>query len=336
MISRYMRVMCLCMLTTLSGCTLIYKGAGKTAIAYAEDIALPFVLRMDDPQMGCTLSESLAPVVFSFGEVTKPPDRLAILFYLMSASCAESKAWEAHLHHLRALQREEVLEAQDARIVQKRYLTLAARRQLASYNSMVLTLGEPGDTCPKFDNEEEGFYWLVGLLAGLQAIFSDLSNEGQVGVPLNIAGKVVSGATCLDNDRWWGVPQAMQAAVGSFKPVADLGSGVDVHSVISEASRLGEAKRVRLAHVLEAYVYLGLGDDERLKEVIRRHADVVSSVPADERFKMLDVIATVQLQAISDRLWTQAVGKRTPVGGLGSFWDDPVPEVDAVSIDDLL
>jgi len=44
--------------------------------------------------------------------------------------------------------------------------------------------------------------------------------------------------------------------------------------------------------------------------------------------KLLDEIAAQQLQAISDRLWTEAKGSRTPFNGLGSFWDDAVPTQD--------
>ena len=37
--------------------------------------------------------------------------------------------------------------------------------------------------------------------------------------------------------------------------------------------------------------------------------------------------------AISDRMWSEAVGYRTPMGALGTFWDDtPVN----ANIDDLL
>ena len=51
---------------------------------------------------------------------------------------------------------------------------------------------------------------------------------------------------------------------------------------------------------------------------------------------MLDVVATQQVLAVSDRLWTEATGSRTPVGGLGTFWDDVAPEAEALDIDDLL
>jgi hypothetical protein len=44
-------------------------------------------------------------------------------------------------------------------------------------------------------------------------------------------------------------------------------------------------------------------------------------MPANPNFLFLDKVATIQLQAVSDILWTEATGKRTPIGGLGTFWD---------------
>ncbi|NYT46426.1 MAG: hypothetical protein H0A75_00595 [Candidatus Methanofishera endochildressiae] len=61
-----------------------------------------------------------------------------------------------------------------------------------------------------------------------------------------------------------------------------------------------------------------------------------SSMPANPNFLFLDKVATIQLQAVSDILWTEATGKRTPIGGLGTFWDDPESTTDTVDITDIL
>ncbi|MCH2223043.1 MAG: hypothetical protein MK097_22385, partial [Dechloromonas sp.] len=42
-------------------------------------------------------------------------------------------------------------------------------------------------------------------------------------------------------------------------------------------------------------------------------------------YRFVDEIAINLVQMISDRYWTEATGMRTPVGGLGKFWDDPKP-----------
>ena len=62
----------------------------------------------------------------------------------------------------------------------------------------------------------------------------------------------------------------------------------------------------------------------------------VKTTPANKEYRMLDVVATQQVLAVSDRLWTEGTGSRTPVGGLGTFWDDKSPAEEALDIDDLL
>ena len=40
--------------------------------------------------------------------------------------------------------------------------------------------------------------------------------------------------------------------------------------------------------------------------------------------------------AVSDRLWVENTGHRTPMGQLGTFWDDQQEEVETMDLDDLL
>jgi hypothetical protein len=41
---------------------------------------------------------------------------------------------------------------------------------------------EPGGECPEFAAENDEFYWLMGLLDGIQAIINDIASGGQNGV----------------------------------------------------------------------------------------------------------------------------------------------------------
>ena len=50
---------------------------------------------------------------------------------------------------------------------------------------------------------------------------------------------------------------------------------------------------------------------------------------------MIDAIAEILVTGLSDRLWTENTGKRTPLNGLGTFWDDASSEP-KMNIDDLL
>jgi len=63
----------------------------------------------------------------------------------------------------------------------------------------------------------------------------------------------------------------------------------------------------------------------------------IRNTAANDDYRMLDVVATKMLLNLSDRMWTEATGARTPLGGLGTFWDDAKPASKlSIDIDDLL
>ncbi len=322
-------------LFVLSGCSTVYKGTGDVLISYAGDEAIPYLLRTEDIDMVCGLSESLAPFIFSFEEVTHSPDQLKIVLHMISGHCAQKKASEAQLQYLQAVKRGNSLEAKDARILQKRYLNLAASRYFLGYKSLIAAYGEPGEACPKLNEHSDQMYWLAGLLNGLQSLFSDMGSEAAAGIPTDIAVKVARSAECLNDERWWGAPRAIQGAVWAMLPGSGP-KGVDPYKMLSEASEVGERRRVRLAHVLAAEVYLSKGQTDKVKEIIRVNAQQVQEKPADPAYNLLDRLAYNQLVIISDQLWSQAVGHRTPWLGYGTFWDDEDEDVLDLDIGDLL
>ena len=75
---------------------------------------------------------------------------------------------------------------------------------------------------------------------------------------------------------------------------------------------------------------------DQVKAIIRRHNEPNTKIPIEPEFRLLEEFTTLQLQTISDRLWTEATGKRTPFDGLGTFWDDPEKAVDTIDIADFL
>jgi hypothetical protein len=76
------------------------------------------------------------------------------------------------------------------------------------------------------------------------------------------------------------------------------------------------------------------GNDERLRQAIRDYAANDEGLNPD--YAMLDAIAGFIIQGISDREWTENTGKRTPIGGTGTFWDDTASSGPAIDINDLL
>lgn len=193
---------------------LLVKNSEKLLVGFIEDHAVPYVLKTDDVEMGCVMAEALTLLVPSLAQLNASPYKLAVMFDFLSGSCAEFKAWEEELRYIRAIHAKNVIEAQDARISQKRYLNLAARRQLKGYLNLELAYDEvPNTDCPELNNWNDEFYWLVGLMDGLQAVLNDLASEGGAKVPLDISLKVGRGANCLNNEKWWGVPNAIQVAI---------------------------------------------------------------------------------------------------------------------------
>lgn len=331
----YISLLCLFALSVLlNGCTLAYKGTGRVLIDYAEDQGVPYMLSTDDVALKCSMVESFTPFLLSFSQVTAPPDQLSIMFYLMAGNCAEFKAWEQELRYLRAIHSKNSIEAQDARIAQQRLLGLAAHRQLTGYRYLAKAFLEPGAECPEFASDNEELYWLIGLINGIQAIINDIASAGIAEVPLDIAAKVGRGAVCLNNEKWWGTPAAIQAAIWITIPG---NRPVDKYpeQILKHALEMGLQQGIRIPQVLAAQVYLNLGKIEQVKKVIRQH-ETMRPTSASQRYKSLNQVSTLQIQAISDRLWTHATGKRTPLGRLGFFWDDPEKAVDIIDIDELL
>ena len=319
----------------LSTCSVVYKNTGDVLIGFAQDETVPYVLASNDVELGCAMSKAFTPFILSFSRVTAHPNELSIMLYLLAGSCSEFMAWEEDLRYLRALYSKNVPEAEDARIAQKRFMTQAARRHLAGYQSLVLAIAEPGGACPDFDSDNAELYWLLGLLDGLQAMLNDLASEGIANAPLDIASKVGRGSACLDNEKWWGLPKAIQAAIWVNIP-NDKPADVDPLNVLDQSLQIGIKQGVRVSQVLAAKVHMGLGNIEQVKSIIRSHKKAIVNTPSKPEFRLLDELATVQLLAISDHLWTEATGKRTPISGLGTFWDDPKGAVDTINIDDML
>ena len=335
-IVRWAEYLILSLVLLVSATTLAINNTGKILVGFIENHAVPYVLKTDDVAMGCMMAEALTLLIPSLTLVNAPPYKLAIIFDFLSGSCAEFKAKEEELRYIRATHIKNVTEAQDARILQKRFLNLAARRQLKGYLSLELAFAAaPGQTCPDFTSWNDEFYWLVGLMDGLQAVLNDLASEGGANVPLDISLKVGRGASCLDNKRWWGLPNAIQAAIWISFP-AHRPNGTAPLQALDQSVNTGLQQGMRIAQVIAAKIYTGLGHSDQVKQIIRNNVESRTSIAANPDFLFLNQVASMQLQAISDCMWTEATGRRTPFGGLGTFWDDADNTEDTIDISNIL
>lgn len=326
----------LVLLTTLPGCSLIYKTTGDVMQGFSKAHTVPYLLKTDDLAMSCAMSQATAPLLLSFGRVTSEPDQLAVMLYLTAGGCAEEAAREDELQGLAALQGLQAEEAQDASIRQKRHYALAAQRYFKGWKHFKAYYGDPGTAdCPEFDKDIDGFIYMAGLLNGLQALNAEIQSTESIGVPKNIGSVVAQATGCLDNRTWWGAPMALRATVWAMLP-GTMPQGERAFERLQQSDRQGEEAGVRLAHVFHAIAAVNKGDDAALRAVIRRHAKAIEEKPAPEQWRLVDAMATQIIQAISDRMWVEHVGYRTPSGQLGTFWDDQPEATETMSLDGIL
>jgi hypothetical protein len=324
----------------LSGCGvvnhMIYKTTGDVMQGFSRNHTVPYLMESDDLAMGCAMSEATAPLLMSFGRVTDEPDQLAVMLYLSSGGCAEEQAREHELQGLAAMNAMNGTEAEDAFIRQKRAFTLAARRYHRGWQHHNAHYGDPEQgECPDFDDDMDEFIYMAGLLSGLQALNAQIQATSSIGVPFN-TGSVVGRATqCLDNKKWWGAPMGLRATVWAMIP-GTRPEGEDAFERLAIASEQGKQAGVRLGHVFQAIAAANKDDEKLLKSVIRDHAEALENDEANEEWRFVDAMATNMLVAMSDRLWVEHTGHRTPMGRFGSFWDDRQEPVETMDLDDLL
>lgn len=320
---------------SLSACSTIYRPTAWFAYDYTKSYAIPYTMQTSDVEAACTMTGAMLPTMMSFTELTSDPDKIAVSMYMLMGSCSEHQAVEEVLSYARALKSQDINEAKDARIREKRAYALTTARQYSAYKHMVAEFGEPGGKqCPKLKKKDE-IFWMMGNLSGLQAVMNDLKSQSTVNVPKDIAMKAVRGMQCLDNQRWWGLPQALDAGISVMMPDDDEDSA-DPWQAMQEAADIATESGVRLTHAIQVVMADSASETERLKDAIRAHAQSLETTPSNPKYQLIDLMATRQIQAISDRLWTEATGSRTPMGELGTFWDDVKEPTTEFDIDDLL
>ena len=317
-----------------ASCT-ITSMTGDVLSEYAVDHLTPYMLAMHDVGMVCATGEAMGAFLRSFERVTRPPYRASVSAMSSAAACAEERAWSEELRSLRAIFARRSIEARDARIAQKRAHAIAADRYFRAYGAMTAAFGEPGVDCPRFQGREE-VLWLMGLVAALQAVQHDRASGGQIGVPLDLPIKVARGADCLDNERWWGVPNALKATVWLTVP-GSAPPDQDPWAVLGAAVDRGRADGVRLSSAIFVQAAQTNGDTDRVTTGIRRFgASSARSALGPSGYRLFDLLAERQILAASDRLWTEALGYRTPIGALGTFGPSaPTDAGDETLLDDL-
>lgn len=323
----------------LSACSPMKLG-GDIALNFTEEKTVPFMLKDNDVDMACASGETLTPVLRSFAVLGSDADQIAALMYVTAAYCSEQRAFEEELRYLRASRSNQIEEAQDARIAQKRQAEVAARRQYAAYQAMERYYKKHfninvGERCPSFHRPFDEVAFMLGMISGMQAIANDINSQNQVNVPKDIGAKVERGMSCLDNSKWWGVPNGVRAAVWNMLPGA-APAGRDPWDELVKSTKVADDKGVRLAHALYAISAQTKGDEQHLRDALRNFAKSSEKFNVDPNYMIFDRMAVIVIQNISDRYWTEHTGTRTPIGSMGKFWDDKTDVGPGVNIDDLM
>lgn len=327
------------LLALQTGCK---KAIGDTSAGMTRDMILPTVMASGDIGVGCASGEALGGLIDAFGPYSPKADRASVITALSAGMCLEDDVWEAELDRLRALHDGRIDAARDATTRAKRAHLVAARRYLGAFEALQRAFpvrADKGETCPRFAGGKQGEFdrmvYLLGLSSGVLAVVHDGGADLAAGVSLSIPAEVVRQATCLDDDRWWGVPRALQAAVWALQPEAP-GAG-DAWATFEASVAKGAAARVRLASAFAAQTAATVGDRARLEAAIAELAELRRASPPDPDFAMLDEYGTLLVQHESDKIWTEEEGHRTPFGELGTFPGaaEEAPPLDDSLFDDL-
>lgn len=307
---------------------------GNTLAGSTDRLVMPYVMRSGDIGVGCAVGEGLGPMVGAFNDASHHAAKTSIVSTLSAGMCLEDDVWEAQLDTARALRREDTEGAHDASERAQRAHAVAARRYLAAWTLLADEYGvpEPGGECPKLKKDTDQLIYMLGLSAGVLAVVHDMGAGGQADVPMSIPAGVVRASACLDDDTWWGAPNAMKAAVWALMEGSpDVG---DPWALFDQSVAKGQAAGVRLAGAFLAQTASSTGHEAQLRAAVKSHAASLAAKPLDPKWAMLDRYATAIVRNESDRIWTAKVGYRTPSDGFGTFPDDVT--VDDAKVDDSL
>lgn len=323
--------------SVLSGCSFVIKTGANVALRFSENHIVPPILAMDDADMVCNSGNALTPAIMATKDMGADPTRMAVLLYSGAGLCAENESLEHELRYMRAAKAGQVNEAQDARIAQKRWAAIAAQRQYTGY----LLFAERweakykyklGESCPTMRSDLDQTVYMLGMLSGLQAMTNDINSGGEVNVPKDIAAIVERGMVCLDNNKFWGVPNATRAVIWTLLPGAGDGKP-DPWLTLKQSMAVGEQKGVRLPHAMYALAAQANGDSAKIRDALRSYAESRAEGKAvNPNFKLLDSMGGLIVRGVSDRYWTENTGIRTGDGGMTMFWDD---KAGAGELDDL-
>jgi hypothetical protein len=307
----------------LAGCTAVYAPPAVILTHYANDHVVPEVLSSGDVDMSsCGSGTSINQLMSSFQHDIKRPHLVLMGTEMLSAYCAEARANEAHLMFLQSLHDGESDHARDYHVLEQRLQQLTAKRRFAAYQDFLAAY--PAFTsghCPHFSNDLDQAEFMSGLLTSVQALLSDIQAGGVVGVPQDVVNQAARASTCLDNEKWWGMPEAIRAA-GWLSVPGTAPAGVDPQAAMDHALTVAAHAGMPLPATFAAIIAYSRGDGAREEAAIRAFVAIDQQNRVPKPYLLFAEIGRVEALQYSDQIWMQATGARTPYEGMGRFPDD--------------
>jgi hypothetical protein len=299
---------------------------GNRVVQHATENVMPQVMTLDDVTMICHTNESFAPMLMSFGKFGVDADLLLAFSYSGAAICTENDAVEKELWSEQASLQGWVDIAQDARIAQQLLNRDAGKRQLLAYqhaaryfqNNYGYDIGE--GKCPAFKNEPEQLLLLIAATSALQALQNDIASGRLIDVDMALPPKVTRAMSCLDNEKWWGEPKALQAGLKVILP-QNPQEEAQGWKDLQASTDLGLQSGVRLSHATYAIIAYTKSREDYLRDALKRYESIPPQA-LNKQYALFDQVASQQIRHIADRLWMQYEHHRAPTQNFSKFWDE--------------
>lgn len=322
-----------------SGCSVNHL-IGSEINKFSQDHVVPAAMQLDDISLICHSNESFVPLLLGYNAFKVNSDLMLSVSYAGAAMCTEHEAVEKELWSSLAQNQGWVKIATDARIAQQLLNRDAGNRQLKSYTYMAnyfrtkygYEIGD--DKCPKFSKDFEEHVMLVGATSALQALQNDIASGRLIDVDMGIPAKVGRAMKCLDNEKWWGEPKAIRAALTTILP-ENAAAEAKAWEDLQASTDVGLQGGVRLTHAIYASMAAAKDRQDLLRDALKRF----EAIPADAlnpKYRLLDQMASMQVREIADRYWMRYEGRRAPTIGFSQFWDERKLNINVNQFNDII
>lgn len=315
----------LCAIMVCVGCSM-QALTGDTMSAFTVEQVIPETMQSDDVGMACASGEGQTGMLSAFGRVTDRPHRALIMTYMSAGMCSEMRSWEAELQRMIALNEGRVGSVKDALVREKAAHLEAAKRNNESFKHLVAAFGEPGEGCPELTKEKDDeLLFLLGLNAGLLSVVHDRGAGGAAGLPLERTRALARAVQCLDNGKWWGVPDALSAAIWTGIPGA-APDGIDPWAQLTASIDVADKANVRLAYAFWIQSLNAAGRADEMCAAVDRYAKTLASNEPAKNYRLLDAYAGRVILHELNKQWIRAVGHRAPAGEFACHAPEPADD----------